>query len=158
MRLARQWRLERDTATTFVLRMADKDLIDTLVKSRWSPNPKHLKRSQAEQVYEELTRVKERRGPPGGPLDAVAAFGHRWKLNKRDDEMLAKLNHRNLLHVFRKYDESKPLPEVVKEVADEEGSNDEEIAVPDKPGLLVLGRSQSLELIDPFGDALVLGD
>lgn len=157
-RLARQWRLDRDTTTTFVLRHADKGLVDTIAKVRWAPNPGHPKRSQAEQVYEHLTKLKERKGPPGGPLDAVAAFGHRWHLTAKDDDLLAKLDHKSLRHIFQEYDESRPISEILDDTNGGEYIDDSDLAVPDKPGLFVLGRSQCLELIDPFGDAIVLGD
>lgn len=156
-KLLKQWRLERDSAASFVLRVADAKHVEALAKTRWEPNPAH-KRSKAEQLYDQLTRLYERQGPPGGPLDAVAAFGHRWRLSASDDDLLAKLDHRRLRHVFREYDKTRPLLEVLEAASDVATFDDGDLAVPDKPGLFVLGRSQCLELIDPFGDALVLGD
>mmetsp|Transcript_21926 Transcript_21926/g.58540 ORF Transcript_21926/g.58540 Transcript_21926/m.58540 type:complete len:701 (+) Transcript_21926:85-2187(+) len=156
-RLIRQWRLDRDSTTSFVLRMADPETVEALAKSRWTPNPAG-KRTPAEQVYEQLTKLKERQGPPAGPLDAVAAFGHRWHLTAADDDALAKLDHKSMRHVFREYDKSRPLPEIIEDTYAGAVFDDDDVAVPNKPGLYVLGRSQCLELIDPFGDALVLGD
>lgn len=153
--LLKKWRLERDSASSFVLRMADPTCLDHLDQSRWAPSAAG-KRTQSEQIYERLTLLKERQGPPGGPLDAAAAFGHRWHLTAADDETLAKLDHKSLQYVFREFDSARKLPEVLKEA--EMSFDDGDIAAPDKPGFYVLGRSQCLELIDPFGDALVLGD
>lgn len=156
-KLLRQWRLERDSAASFVLRVADPKDVEALAKTHWEPNPAH-KRSKAEQLYDQLTRMYERQGPPGGALDAVAAFGHRWHLTASDDELLAKLDHKCLRRVLNDYDKSRAIPEILEEASDDGAFPDGELAVPDKAGLFVLARSQCLELLDPFGDALVLGD
>ncbi|CAK0793996.1 unnamed protein product [Prorocentrum cordatum] len=40
----------------------------------------------------------------------------------------------------------------------DDGPPDSGLPAPDKPGAFVMGRRNCLELVDPFSDALVLGD
>lgn len=156
-KLLRQLRLDRDSAATFVMRVAEPAHVETLTRANWRPSPAH-KRSNAEQLYEQLIRLREKNGAPGGPLDVVAAFGYKWLLSASDDESLARLDHKRLRHVFREYDRSRPLSEVVEDSQVAEDPDGDDVPAPNKPGVYVMGRCRCLELIDPFGDALVLGD
>merc|ERR1712218_360445 len=90
--------------------------------------------------------------------DTVAAFGYRWHLSADDDEFLAKLDYNSLRHVFQGYDKTRPLQELVDEVPPEITAEGGDVSLARQPGLFVLGRLQCLELLDPLGDALVLGD
>lgn len=156
-RLLHKWQLQNDSTATFVLRMADPEYLESMSKSGWAPSSKH-KRSPAEQVYEQLARLKERQGAPGGPLDAVATFGYRWRLSAEDDNLLARMNYSSWRHVFREYDKTRSIQELVDEVENGQPPENDDMGLSQKPGLFVEGRSQCLELLDPFGDALVLGD
>mmetsp|Transcript_21133 Transcript_21133/g.45815 ORF Transcript_21133/g.45815 Transcript_21133/m.45815 type:complete len:834 (+) Transcript_21133:206-2707(+) len=154
--LLQRWQLLRDSASSFVLRTGDSKFVAALAKGNWKPT-NQPKRTYSEQIYERLTLIKERQGAPGGALDAVSAFAHRWGLNREDDDLLATLDYRSLLYVFREFDNSRPLSEIADEAKELTGE-EEDVPAGDKPGLYVMGRNQTLELIDPDGDALVLGD
>lgn len=103
---------------------------------------------------------RERRGPNGGPLDAVSTFKFRWGLKEKEDQVLRKLNHKDLRYALREYDGKRDLQEVVDE--SDLGVPPEAVAAadaaPDAPGLSTFGRFLRLELIDPYADALVVGD
>jgi len=60
--------------------------------------------------------------------------------------------------VLKEYDKSRPLDDVVNEASSDVMPDEDEVSAPDKQGLFVLRRSNCLELLDPFGDALVVGD
>lgn len=152
--LIMRWRLQRDSATNYVLRMASDAMVEKLSRTGWVPTGTN--RTPAEQIYEKLTKLEESEGPPGGPLDAVVSFGYRWRLTKEEDGLLANLTYKGLKFVMDEYDKSRP----VKDLAEEGEGNfaEPDMPCPEKPGIFTMGRSNCLELIDPFGDALVLGD
>jgi len=73
--------------------------------------------------------------------------------------MMRKLAHKELRYVLATHDGTRPVAEIIEEASGlasyEEGAAG---AAPDGPGPTTIGRFLRLELIDPLGDALVLGD
>uniref|UniRef100_A0A7S0A692 25S rRNA (uridine-N(3))-methyltransferase BMT5-like domain-containing protein n=1 Tax=Pyrodinium bahamense TaxID=73915 RepID=A0A7S0A692_9DINO len=154
-----KWRLDGDMAVAYVLDGAEMEDIEAIHKSNWQPNKFDEHNSCAEQISDKLVRARESQYPPGGIVDAVAAFKHRWKLSSEDDKALCELSHKDMRYVMSNYDGTRPVGELVEEAAmtmPDEGSTTD--AAPDKPGLFTLGRFNRLELIDPIADALVVGD
>jgi len=109
-------------------------------------------------VGDQLIRIRERRSPNGGTVDAAAAFAFRCNGNRHYTH-LKKLTHRQLDNIVSRYDEEKLDVQTLMEDAErDDGPPDSGLPAPDKPGAFVMGRRNCLELVDPFSDALVLGD
>eukprot|EP00927_Polykrikos_kofoidii_P016072 TRINITY_DN17210_c0_g1_i1.p1 TRINITY_DN17210_c0_g1~~TRINITY_DN17210_c0_g1_i1.p1 ORF type:complete len:772 (+),score=118.90 TRINITY_DN17210_c0_g1_i1:58-2373(+) len=154
-----KWRLDADRATKYVLKLASSEELQELRDSRFMPRRGH-KKSNSEQVYDMIIQARERLLPPSGALDGVAAFLHKWKLDEESEQVLRDMDHLTLQIAFRYYDGTKPLLDALNEGAStdslwEDGTG--HVAL-DRPGSLTLSRSNRLELMDPFADALVLGD
>lgn len=160
--LLSKWLLSNDTAAKYVLEAAEEDELDEIKKSGWRPNKLHQKKTPAEQINDELTRIREKRFPPGGTLDPIAAFKHKWKLSDDDDKLLRNLNHKGLRYVMTEFGGTSSVQEVAEEASmimpDDDAHARATTAAPDKPGLFTLSRFNRLELIDPIADALVVGD
>jgi len=130
-----------------------------MLNGSFAPDRNNAMRSCAEQINVHITQRREKFGPSGGPLDAVAAFKYRWQLSEQEDAMLRRLNHKDLRYVLSEYDGSRNLQEIIDEaclVVSEDGRAAD--AAPGAPGPATLGRFLRLELIDPHADALVVGD
>lgn len=157
--MVRQWNLSSDSAVKYVMRSFTSEEIDQLRRTRFKPDPRHAKRSCAEQVADAVIRIRERATPHAGPLDSIGAFRHRWKLNVKADEQLRALGHVALKHVLAEYDGVRDFNELVDEARakeEEEAEAEESHALPD--GSHAVSRANRLELLEPTGDALVLGD
>jgi len=154
-----KWKLSNDVAARYVLEAADMEDVEVVQRSSWHPTRRGEGKSCAEQIADKFIYLTESKCPPGGTVDAVAAFKHRWKLSSEDDKKLRGLCHKDLRYVISNYDGTRPIDELVDEAAmtmpDEDKTAD---AAPDKPGLFTLSRFNRLELIDPIADALVVGD
>jgi len=159
--LLASWRLESDRAVKYVLKHSTAKEVEAVRKSGFRPAPRN-KRSFSEQVYEQIKQVRERELPPSGSLDVVAAFGWSWRLDAAEIESLRELGHGCLQQTFVEYDTSRPLTEVVEEasaaVEATAEANGNGSCVKDRLGPFTCGRAHRLELIDPFADALVVGD
>lgn len=157
--LLQRWKIPNDVAARYVLETTSVRSLVEMLKGSFIPDKNNPTRSCAEQVNVHIIQHREKFGPSGGPLDAVAAFKYRWQLNERDEALLRGLNHKDLRSVLREYDGSRHLHEVVEEAQlaiIEEGKTTD--AAPDAPGSETIGRFLRLELIDPHADALVVGD
>jgi len=154
-----RWRLDDDPATIYVLEAAEVEDVEAVHRANWHPNRFDGSSSCAEQTSDRLAKAREGAYPPGGALDAIAAFKRRWGLSGQEAKTLGELCHKDLRHVLAHYNGTRPLEELAEEAAmtmpGEGGAAD---AAPDRPGPLALGRFNRLELIDPAADALVLGD
>lgn len=157
--LLSKWRLVGDVAARYVLEAAEAEEIESLRSSSWFPNRSDPKKSCAEQINNVIIRAREDKCPPGGSVDIVSAFKHRWRLSSADDKLLRGLNHKDLRYVMHEYDGSRPIDELVSEAAMTLPAEERTVdAAPEKPGLITVGRFNRLELIDPVADALVVGD
>eukprot|EP00928_Gymnodinium_smaydae_P044576 TRINITY_DN2971_c0_g1_i1.p1 TRINITY_DN2971_c0_g1~~TRINITY_DN2971_c0_g1_i1.p1 ORF type:complete len:695 (+),score=126.77 TRINITY_DN2971_c0_g1_i1:72-2087(+) len=160
------WRLEACRASKYVLQLATPSELKVLQRNRFKPNPNH-RRTICEQIHDEVLRTRERESmPASSTVDAVDAFMQRWKNNvtsrDQDGRALRALSHRDLRSLLHEYDGSVPLSKQLDSLeelppapAEEDGSG---TAAQEKPGCFTLGRSNRLELMDPFADALVVGD
>lgn len=154
-----KWRLDGNVAVHYVLEAAEMEDVEMLLKSSWQPNRLDEQNSCAEQISDKLIRARESKFPPGGTVDAIAAFKHRWKINSQDEEVLSALCHKDMRYVMTHYDGERPLRELVDEAGMTMPDEDKTVdAAPDRPGVFTLGRFHRLELIDPVADALVVGD
>lgn len=147
-----------DVACRYVIEAADRSEVTALLSGNWKPNRSDRK-SGCEQLNDTLIRHQQKKCPPGGTVDIVAAFKHRWKLDTADEKMLRNLCHRDLRYVIQEYDGSRPLEELVNEGSTQIPNEDKADGVmPDKPGLFTMSRFSRLEIIDPNANALVIGD
>lgn len=154
-----KWRLDGNPAVLYVLEAAEMEDVEAVHKSGWQPSRHDEHNSLAEQISDKLVKTREIKYPPGGAVDAVAAFAHRWKLGSQESRALAEMCHKDVRYVMAHYDGERPLEELADEAGmtmPEEGGTAD--AAPEKPGPLTLGRLNRLELIDPVADALVAGD
>jgi len=159
--LLRRYRLEDDVASKFVLGSLSSEALDHLLSVGWVPDGSHssLKKSSAELIADFALSAKERGIIHNMICDAVTAFAFRWQLKEADAQLLRGLNHKDIRYCLREYDGSRSMEELAEEASatmPEEGRASD--AAPDKPGISTLGRFVRLELIDPFADALVVGD
>lgn len=143
----------------FALRQLHADDLERLQRSPWKPRYYDNRTEMSEQIKKHAAELQEAEGPGGGALDPIALFRFRWGLDRKADELLRSLCHKDLRFVISNFDNTQPL----EEVAAEASSTRPEIGtaagtVPDAVGQLAIGRFQRLELIDPIADALICGD
>merc|ERR1740121_1385153 len=152
----------KDAGCKYVLDMLSPKELSAFVESKFQLDWKDVRRSPAEQINIKAFKIREEAGPGGGALDAIAAFGHRWGLRGEEVDLLRRLNFKELRHVVGQYAGGGvgALKGLVQQAnaPSTRPSNAIVATVPREPGGPTLGRPHRLELIDPFADALVLGD
>jgi len=154
-----KWGLQADRSSRFVLETAESSDLEAAKKAMWRPDPMNPK-TPAEQINEWLLKTRETNFPPGAMLDVIEAFRHRWKLTYKDVATLKTFNHKDLRFCLQSYDGIRSMEEIIEEAEFNTPDDEDKTcnASPEAPGLLTMGRFNRLELIEPFGDALVCGD
>lgn len=154
-----RWGLSHDEVVKHVLKGLTRDELNVLAESSYMPDKFNVWKSAAELLSRYICEVRERRGPGGGPLDTISSFKFRWKLDAATDKVLRGLTHKRLRYVLNNYDGSRPVEELASEAEEFEADADSTAtALPDAPGVTILGRFNRLELIDPCADCAVFGD
>eukprot|EP00929_Paragymnodinium_shiwhaense_P091133 TRINITY_DN51176_c0_g1_i1.p1 TRINITY_DN51176_c0_g1~~TRINITY_DN51176_c0_g1_i1.p1 ORF type:complete len:712 (+),score=146.91 TRINITY_DN51176_c0_g1_i1:85-2220(+) len=165
--LLRNWRQDSNRGVQYALQQASIEELNQLLRTQFWPRDGHS-RTHSEQVYEQILRQREKQLPWGGQVSQGASLGHRFGMEPREVEAVLKpLNHsqfRRLMHFFDAglADGSETLPEIIERVEELEAPPPEMDGAANSagthPGYSAVGRASRLELMDPEGDALVLGD
>mmetsp|Transcript_61359 Transcript_61359/g.106716 ORF Transcript_61359/g.106716 Transcript_61359/m.106716 type:complete len:530 (-) Transcript_61359:64-1653(-) len=157
--MLKKWTLSDDLVCKYVLNNLPMEELETLSKSGYIPDKNHQWKSAADLLQRYVVEARERKGIGGGPIDVISAFKFRWQLDAQQDKALRALSHKDLRYVFKEYNGTIPVEDVIKEAS---SSEPEEVctesAVPTAAGVPALGRFDRLELIDPCADAAVFGD
>jgi hypothetical protein len=157
--LMMRWQTPGDASLKHVLDQLPMPELDALIKSMFTPDRFHPKKTPAELLGGHLVQCAERKMVAGSRLDIVSAFKFRWKLDMNAEKTLRSLNHKDLRYVLKNFDGSTPLDEMVSEAALEHpDENSTESAAPQALGTKALSRFNRLELIDPLADCAVFGD
>jgi len=159
--LLKNWRLEEDYATRYVLEQLPMEELEDVAKSSFKPYMTD-KRSPSDQCAKVVAELRERKIGAAGLQDAVRAFmwRHRSTLDKDSEVSLRRLAHKDLRCVLDEYDGVVPLEEVIEQAANSfiEDEHATEAACADCPGAEAIGRIHRLDLIDPLTDCAVFGD
>eukprot|EP00928_Gymnodinium_smaydae_P081172 TRINITY_DN64734_c0_g1_i1.p1 TRINITY_DN64734_c0_g1~~TRINITY_DN64734_c0_g1_i1.p1 ORF type:complete len:534 (-),score=137.68 TRINITY_DN64734_c0_g1_i1:103-1704(-) len=162
--LLERWGLQEDVAVKYSLSSASVEELQALIDADYAPMADR-RRTSAEQVNNRLIQDRERLGPGGGALDAIEVFSRKWALPQDEVAFMRSLSHKELRHVIRCFDGGaagarsvgvRDLALEAKAIEPLEAMLEE--SAPDAPGCATLGRFIRLEITDPLGDALVLGD
>mmetsp|Transcript_37450 Transcript_37450/g.67707 ORF Transcript_37450/g.67707 Transcript_37450/m.67707 type:complete len:551 (+) Transcript_37450:43-1695(+) len=166
-RLLTQWRLGEDRAARYVMQAATIEEVRIVARKGFRPTPYAPQangrdgKSPGEQLNEQLLRAREESFCPGGNIDVVTAFKHKWSMSQEDEKVLRNLSHKDLRHVLKEFDGTRSVSELIDEAAmimPNEDCDVTEEAAAEQPGLKTMSRFNRLELIDPNADALVIGD
>mmetsp|Transcript_40819 Transcript_40819/g.89271 ORF Transcript_40819/g.89271 Transcript_40819/m.89271 type:complete len:550 (+) Transcript_40819:102-1751(+) len=154
-----KWGLQADGVVKHVLEGMTLEELQAMSDSGYAPDRFNMWKSASELLARYVGDMRERKGPGGGPLDAVSTFKFRWKIDMEGEKLLRTLCHKDLRYVMANYDGNTPLADVVAEAASvQPEDNSTENALPEAPGAATMGRFGRLELIDPLADAAVFGD
>jgi len=157
--LLRHWNTDGDVAVKYALSTASLAELQQVIDNGFTPNLDDAKRAVAEQVNNYLIQQRENLGPGGGALDPVNIFRWRWNVDQDKDALLRGLTHKDLRRVLKEYNGNRALEEVAEEAAAKPPIEAVMASVaPDDVGCTTMGRIVRMEITDPFGDALVLGD
>lgn len=160
--LLRRWGLVEDAASKYVLGTFSMAQLKAIAEARFSPQKTSTLKSPADQINVYAIQLTESKCPSKGVFGPVQAFAFRHQLTEEQQKTLTELNHKDLRHVIENFSKNRDLEEVIDEarfcMAPEGEAYTVEEAAPAAPGPLTLGRIVRLELIDPFADALVVGD
>lgn len=157
--LLAKWGLLQDTVVKYVLDNLELGELKELGDSPYHPDKFNQWKSPAELLAKHCGEMKERKMVGGSPIDCVAAFKHKWKLDPFSEKTLRALPHKELRHVLTNYDGSMSLEESIEEGGTAEvDESSTASALPEAPGSNTIGRFSRLELIDPLADCAVFGD
>mmetsp|Transcript_37263 Transcript_37263/g.60050 ORF Transcript_37263/g.60050 Transcript_37263/m.60050 type:complete len:484 (-) Transcript_37263:30-1481(-) len=157
--LLMKWTSTDDPVTKHVLEGITLEECELLDTNNFTPDKYNMWKSPAELTAMHVSQMRERSSAGGGPLDTIAAFRFRSKLDATSDALLRKLSHKDLRYVFENFVIGKDLAELMEEAS--KSDPQEGVAVgsaPTAPGCKAVGRFHRLELIDPMADAAVFGD
>jgi hypothetical protein len=131
-----------------------------LDKSNYQPDKWNQYKSPCELLARHSCEVRERSFAGGGALDSVSLFKWRHKLDLTQEKALRALPHKDLRYVYKTYDGTKKLDEVITEAAETEQADDNTTAdaLPAEKGCQTFGRFNRLDLMDPLADCAVFGD
>jgi hypothetical protein len=114
----------------------------------------------ADTLMRHIVESREKLEVPGGKLDCVDAFCHRWRLASSASKTCHALKHKELRYVLSTYDGSQSLEDVISQ-ASSAAAEDESAAtavLPSSPGVDTFARFNRMEIIDPLADCAVFGD
>jgi hypothetical protein len=130
--------------------------INTFVPDKIDPKGKR----PADTLMRHVVESREKREVPGGKLDCVDAFCHRWRLASAASKTLHALQHKDLRYVFSNFDGSQSLEDIISQAAQStpEDVNAATSVLPSAPGVDTFARYNRMEIIDPLADCAVFGD
>lgn len=158
-KLLTKWQMLDDSVTKFVLTELDMEELKWLDNTNYIPDKFHWQKSAPDLLARYINDYREQKGPGGGPLDVVATFKHRFKMDATQDKILRSLSHKDLRYVLLNYDGIKSLEDVLAESKGFDPPGDcTETVLAESSGVATISRFGRLELIDPLADAAVFGD
>jgi len=158
-KLLTKWALKQDKVVEHVLKGLAVEELEAMGNTNYMPDKFNQWKGPAELLTRHTCEMRERKGIGGGPIDPISAFKFRFKLDAAADKQLRALTHKELRYVFKEYNGTQRLDDLIKEAAGYEPDDDiSHFALPGGPGAHTIGRFGRLELIDPLADAAVFGD
>eukprot|EP00930_Biecheleria_cincta_P097518 TRINITY_DN89217_c0_g1_i1.p1 TRINITY_DN89217_c0_g1~~TRINITY_DN89217_c0_g1_i1.p1 ORF type:complete len:500 (+),score=101.04 TRINITY_DN89217_c0_g1_i1:27-1526(+) len=161
--LLTKWGALDDVVLRHVLEGLKLPELDALGNSGYLPDKFNAWKSCAELTAIHIAQTRERSmAGGGGPLDTIAAFRHRHRLDATIEAQLRRLGHKDLRYVLTHFDSEKHktdfqslLAEAAKSEAEDGTARGVALTA---PGSTAIGRFHRLELVDPTADAAVFGD
>lgn len=143
--LLTRWGALDDVVLRHVLEGLKLPELDAFASSGYVPDKFNAWKSCAELTAIHIAQSRERAMPGGGgPIDTIAAFRHRKKLDAVQEALLRKLGHKDLRYVIANYDSEKhktDLQSLLLEAARSEAAEGTALGVAvSAPGATAIGR------------------